>query len=554
VDGVTGEQAGGTELVLPSHEEPFVRGVSTLIGGPVGRYGRVGEKRWFWTVMRVLVVLTVLSCTLGWAQKAQCRDVRNWSHNGGTYQYTRLCYSDIVALYGSEQLADGQTPYVDHAVEYPVLIGAAMELARGVATFASDSGPGKSHIAATSLFYDATIVILSLAAIATVICTGLTAGRRRIWDAALVALAPTVILHLGTNWDMLAVALASASILAWSRRRPLLGGVLLGLAIAAKLYPALFLLPLLALCVRSGKMQAWLRMVTGAVIGFVVVTLPVYLVSPSFADCSGGGAECNAVKTGPSAWNVITGNGHGTSLLTALSPWHNGGSNGVMRFYQGNNRRGADWDTLWLVLQHVVAGSATSAGNFLQAKPSTEHQYTVPKHLNYAWEGVAIFLIGLVMLLAFMAARRPRLPQLLFLTTVAFLLASKVDSPQYTLWLLPLWALARPRWREFLVWQSFEILEVVVRYQYFIHLDKPNAGVGYAWLATVVVLRDLTLVWLSGLIVRDILRPGHDPVRAVGEDDPAGGVLDASPDRPGWSATPRPGVASDDQVPALTSL
>jgi hypothetical protein len=268
--------------------------------------------------------------------------------------------------------------------------------------------------------------------------------------------------------------------------------------------------------------------------------LPVYLVSPSFADCTGGGAECTAVKTGPSPWNVITGNGHGTSLLTALSPWHNGGSNGVMRFYQGNNRRGADWDTLWLVLQHVVAGSATSTGSFLQPKPATPpaHQYTVPTHLNYAWEGTAIFLIGFVLVLAFMAARRPRLPQLLFLTVVAFLLASKVDSPQYTLWLLPLWALARPRWREYLVWQAAEILEVVVRYQYFIHLDKPNSGVGYAWLAAAVIVRDLTLVWLSALVVRDILRPDRDPVRAVGEDDPAGGVLDGAADRPGWSAPP----------------
>jgi hypothetical protein len=33
------------------------------------------------------------------------------------------------------------------------------------------------------------------------------------------------------------------------------------------------------------------------------------------------------------------------------------------------------------------------------------------------------------------------------------------------------------------------------------------------------------------MVVRDILRPEHDPVRADGTDDPSGGVLDGAPDR-----------------------
>jgi hypothetical protein len=292
------------------------------------------------------------------------------------------------------------------------------------------------------------------------------------------------------------------------------------------------------------------------VAGFVLVTLPVYLVSPSFADCPQGGAECNATKTGPSAFNVVTGHGHGTSLLTALWPWHNGGSNGVMRFYQGNNRRGADWDTLWLLVEHLQVWSASKTGNLFTPKANPPHQWTVPSHLNLAWEGAALCLLAAIMLLAFVAPRRPRLPQLLFLCVVAFLLASKVDSPQYTLWLLPLWALARPRWREFLVWQAAEILEVIVRYQYFIFLDKTNSGVGYAWLGLTVVLRDLILVWLAVLVVRDILHPERDPVRQTGDDDPGGGVLDGALDRPGWSsAAPRSEPAApapDVPVGALT--
>jgi hypothetical protein len=36
---------------------------------------------------------------------------------------------------------------------------------------------------------------------------------------------------------------------------------------------------------------------------------------------------------------------------------------------------------------------------------------------------------------------------------------------------------------------------------------------------------------LCGYVVRDILRPDKDVVRAEGEDDPAGGVLAGAPDR-----------------------
>jgi uncharacterized membrane protein len=527
-------------VTLPSHEEPFVRGVSTLIGGRVGRHARIGGRRWLWTPLRVLIALTILSCTLGWAAKAQCRDVRTWSHNGGVYQYTRLCYSDVVALYSSDGLADGEVPYLDHPVEYPVLIGATMDLARVVAHLADDDGKGKSHIHSSALFYDATVFLLSLGALVTVVCTGLTAGRRRLWDAALVALAPTLILHLATNWDMVAVALASAGLLAWARRRPMLAGVLIGLATAAKLYPLLFLVPLFALCLRAGRLRAWGRALAGTVVGFLAVTLPVYLVSPSYADCPDGGAECTAVRTGPSAWQVLTGHGHGTSLWSALSPWHDHGSNAVMRFFQGNVRRGSDWDSLWLLLEHIRRGSVSDTKPLDSPRSGSPgpggHLWQIPSHLNLAWEAAALVLLAGVLVLIFLAPRRPRLPQVLFLTTVAFLLASKVFSPQYTLWLLPLWALARPRWREFLVWQGAEILVVITRYMYFVHLQKSSTGVGYEWFAGCVLFRDFVLVWLCALIVRDVLHPGRDPVRADGaDDDPAGGVLDGVPDRHDWA-------------------
>jgi hypothetical protein len=54
-------------------------------------------------------------------------------------------------------------------------------------------------------------------------------------------------------------------------------------------------------------------------------------------------------------------------------------------------------------------------------------------------------------------------------------------------------------------------------------------------------------VLLCALVVRDILRPDADLVRADGEDDPAGGVLADAPDRLVIRVTPktRPGLAFD---------
>lgn len=69
------------------------------------------------------------------------------------------------------------------------------------------------------------------------------------------------------------------------------------------------------------------------------------------------------------------------------------------------------------------------------------------------------------------------------------------------------------------------------RFYFFVANDKPGQGVGIGWFFAAVLVRDALLLWIAGLVVRDVLRPEHDVVRADGVDDPAGGVLDGAPDR-----------------------
>ena len=108
------------------------------------------------------------------------------------------------------------------------------------------------------VYFNITAFFLSAAWLITVWAVAKTA-RHRIWDAALVAVSPLVVVHAFTNFDALATAAAATGLLAWARRKPVLAGVLLGVGAAAKLYPLFFLGPLLVLCVRAQRLKVWAR-------------------------------------------------------------------------------------------------------------------------------------------------------------------------------------------------------------------------------------------------------------------------------------------------------
>jgi uncharacterized membrane protein len=133
-----------------------------------------------------------------------------------------------------------------------------------------------------------------------------------------------------------------------------------------------------------------------------------------------------------------------------------------------------------------------------------------------------------------------------FLLVAGFLELNKVWSPQYALWLLPLAVLARPRWRSLLLWQLSEAL--VWMMTMLNYLGTANRGVGVQWFYASAILRDVVVLALMALVVRDVLRPDQDVVRTSwpGVDDPAGGVLDGSGD----TMTLRPSGSHRGQLPS----
>ena len=146
--------------------------------------------------------------------------------------------------------------------------------------------------------------------------------------------------------------------------------------------------------------------------------------------------------------------------------------------------------------------------------------------------------VAAIAVLALAAPRRPRLPQLCFLLLAAFLMTNKVWSPQYVVWLVPLAVLARPRLWPYLLWQLAEVGYFFGIWAYLIfdwrilgHAFPGYQGISTGWYFTLLAARFLTVALLAAYVVRDILDPERDVVRARGLDDPAGGVLDQAPDR-----------------------
>jgi hypothetical protein len=432
-------------------------------GGQLRTSARSGRLAVLAGSVTALVIASMAGSALGFLNKAGCR-AGAWNFNPAQFQ--AHCYTDIYPLYFGEQLWHGQVPYLDHPVEYPVIIGGAMQAAAWIVRPIGDPALRGRE------FFDVTVAGLVLCAIAGVLATAYLAGRSRRWTALLVALSPALILASFINWDMIAMALTAVAMAAWASRRGVLAGILFGLAIATKFYPIVLIAGLFPLCLRAGRLRAFWVTAASAAAAWLVVNVPV--------------------------------------AVAAFGGWS--------RFYELNSTRGADWGSIWYFFearQWPVLGTMGLGA------------------LNLVSLLLFVIAFALVSALVLAAPRRPRLPQVFFLVLASFLLVNKVWSPQYVIWLVPLVVLARPRLWSYLVWQAAEVGYFFAIWAYLI-TQMPGApaagGIGGGLYFAAVLARFATVALLAGLVVKDILRPGSDVVRAEDEDDPAGGVLAGAPD------------------------
>jgi uncharacterized membrane protein len=354
----------------------------------------------------VVLLATTTVLVLGLVVKQPCAS-GNWTDGR---QYRNLCYTDVVPLYGTEHLQGGRLPFVNacpagggQCDEYPVLTMYLMRVAAWV-------GHGYAG------FFYANAALLAAFALLTAWFLYLMVGTRALY----FALAPTLLIYAFVNWDLLAVVLATAATLLYLRDRDDLSGTLLGLGAAAKLYPALFVIPFALGRLRQRRPDGAAQLLVWAVVAFVAVNLPFALIAPH-------------------SWAT---------------------------FFRFNAQRPVDWDSLWYgVCQRLHGGIGCSW---------SAHLIDTLSLLLFA---------GLATALWFLRRARDRdFPRWTFglPLLVAFLLTNKVYSPQYGLWLLPWFALALPNPWLFGAFEAADIAVFVTRFTWFGRLSADSGDPAFA--------------------------------------------------------------------------
>ncbi len=386
---------------VPLHAEPLARGIVERCGGPWGRHATRLPRP-----LPFILAVGWVFMALAYLSKANCAGGRrlddgtvalNWE---GGRQYTSFCYNDIIPLYSGRGLDQPGFVYafswaedgINRYMEYPVLAGffqgALGWVARHTAGLVRWAG-----VADAGWYFALTCLVLAIVWVATLrMCVELAGARP--WDVLVVAASPLVIIHAFTNWDIPAIALAVAGMLAVKRGRPGWAGALFALGCAFKLWPIFLLGAYLVLAVRNRRWAPLARMFATAVITWLAVNLPVALAYPQ-------------------AWG---------------------------EFFRLNSTRGWEWTTIYAVIDRNLG---------LPASPEAVNAFSLVAFLG---------LCGVIALFGWRAARTPRVAELVFLILVAFLLVNKVWSPQYSLWLLVPAVLALPRWRLLFTWGLVDAL------------------------------------------------------------------------------------------------
>ncbi len=379
---------------------------------------------------------TVLLCVsvtmaVGTIQKAPCA-AGNW---GDGRQYTWLCYTDIVPLLGTEQLAGSRLPFFDACTtvpgqncdEYPVLTMYFMRTGAWIA--------GANY----SAFYFVNVALLLVCALAIGAFLYLMAGTRALY----FALAPTLLVYGTMNWDLLAVALATGALLLLFRRRDGTSGALLGLGAAAKLYPALLVIPFIAQRLRERRPDGAIALGWAAALTWGAVNVGFFLASPG----------------------------------------------GWLRFFRFNSERLADFDSLWYIgCRHVdaacvsvravnVLSAALFAGSFILVWALRARRFTGFPRWTLGFPMIALFLV-----------------------------TNKVYSPQYGLWLLPWFALALPGLRRFVAFELADVAVFVTRFWWFGRYQG-GWGTPQSWFEVAVLLRAAVLLWCVVCWVREQHQP-----------------------------------------------
>ena len=161
---------------------------------------------------------------------------------------------------------------------------------------------------------------------------------------------------------------------------------------------------------------------------------------------------------------------------------------GWWRFYKLNLDRGPDWGSFWLALQQLGINLT---------------------NLNYL--SVLLLLIALttIAILLFEIKYTSSLASVAFFVIAAVMLASKVYSPQYVLWLTPLAVIALTNKKDlhaFWLWQTTEMIYHIAIWQHLAQVTDATFGLGPTPFAILTLLRIGGTIYLMAVLARRALQ------------------------------------------------
>jgi hypothetical protein len=207
--------------------------------------------------------------------------------------------------------------------------------------------------------------------------------------------------------------------------------------------------------------------------------LPIFLLIPIVFILWRENKIKEAIKYGAVTFGVWCATNLPFALTTPTGWW---------RFYKLNLERGPDWGSFWLALQQLGI-------NFT--------------NLNYL--SILLLLIALttVAILLFEIKYTPSLASVAFFVLASVMLASKVYSPQYVLWLTPLAVIALTNKKDlhaFWVWQATELIYHIAIWQHIAQVTDAKFGLGPTPYAVLTLLRIAGTIYLMAILARRALQ------------------------------------------------
>ena len=345
-------------------------------------------------MLAVLLGTTALAIGADLVLKAPCVKPGAWADN---FQYKRLCYNDLQALYYARGLSDDRVPYIEEPNEYPALTGTEMYITALLA---------RSEV---SFFWWNALVLGACALLTTAALWA--AGKT--WRVLLFAASPALVLYATHNWDLMAVAGVAGGFSLWGRKRLAGSGALFGLATAAKLFPAAALFTGVVALLAARKRRETAIFAAGFAVAWAAFNVPY--------------------------------------MVARFSGW--------FQTWTFHAKRGPDFGTPWYWIGRRY-GDPTSEGL---------------RHLVDRGGLVVMAVVALVVLWLQVRRGLPMVPATGVLVA-AFLVVSKVHSPQYALWLLPFFVLVP---RSLPYWAVYAVVDLALFVSGFRWIADPRFNGGY---------------------------------------------------------------------------